>query len=85
MASTRPGYQEGQELIAGPADLGLKVAGQVAGGRVARMPSRLRSRARRLRGEGRGGKGSDLLRQGKDPVQPDLETRRHRSSLASTA
>ena len=64
---------EGQKLIAGSPDFALKGAGQIAGGRRGqdRLQTSLQSPA--LAGEGRGGEGCDILRQGEGPVQPQLE------------
>ncbi len=66
---------EGQELIAGAPDLALNFTGQIAGCRRGQDRVQTALQGPALAGEGLGGKGCDLLRQGEGPVQPQLEAR----------
>ena len=59
--------------MAGAPDLALKVTGQIAGGRRGEDRVQTVFQGPALAGQGRGGQRSDLLRQGKDPVQPQRE------------
>jgi hypothetical protein len=57
----------------GAPDLALKGAGQIARGRRGQDRLQTSFQGAALAGQGRGGEGSNTVRQGKDPVQPQLE------------